>query len=622
MALGRPRRRAALGTGLRLNDRVQCANHRCGRAFAQSCTSLPLLDLTPGHGAPVSEHDSGPAIDSGDGPPVRVFLSYRRTDDINFVGRFHDRLLEEFGDEQVFRDLDSLHGGSNFPRVIREELRRIDAVVAMIGPTWAARLREPGDFVTLEISEALARGCPVIPVLVEDTELPTVDQLPDELRGLVDLNAARVRKDPDFRHDATRAIEGVRREADAFRAQQVARARAEDERRAAAITEAHRLEGLARERVEVQAELDRIEYEAQARRLAEERQRLAAIDAELAEARKRDARAETADHSEGSGPIPDPARAPHTSSSEDAVSAELTSTELASTELAPVKHERRQRRGWLLPSLAILALVGGVVMAILRRDGDDASGPAGTTASTVSNAPTETTATHGSSATSAVTDTTATHGSSATSAPTASGSVDCQPLEGLAVRFCDGFEGASLDPTKWVERANGGTVTVADGEVAVSTSGGAFPYITSARNPFPDRGAYQLTIAIRYRQVGPFGTGVLTQAETPLNGQTPDVPQGGDPAAFVWQDLHNVFNVNNDCASTGLPGDTSVHVVRLTYEANGSRSISIDGGDHGQCTGAIQPTVLWFGNWGVPNECPECQWSEFSIQFVRVDVPS
>ena len=83
----------------------------------------------------MSEPDSGPGIDRGDGPPVRVFLSYRRTDDINFVGRFHDRLLEEFGDEQVFRDLDSLHGGSNFPRVIREEIRRIDAVVAMIGPT-------------------------------------------------------------------------------------------------------------------------------------------------------------------------------------------------------------------------------------------------------------------------------------------------------------------------------------------------------------------------------------------------------------------------------------------------------------------------------------------------------
>ena len=237
----------------------------------------------------MSEPDSGPGIDRGDGPPVRVFLSYRRTDDINFVGRFHDRLLEEFGDEQVFRDLDSLHGGSNFPRVIREEIRRIDAVVAMIGPTWVACVGEPGDFVTLEISEALARGCPVIPVLIEDTDMPTVDELPDELRRLIDLNVVHVRRDPDFRHDATRAIEDIRREAEVFRAEQMARAHAEDERRAAAIAEAQRLEELARERVEVQAELDRIEYEAHAKRLAEERQRLAAIDAELAEARTRDA---------------------------------------------------------------------------------------------------------------------------------------------------------------------------------------------------------------------------------------------------------------------------------------------------------------------------------------------
>ena len=70
-----------------------------------------------------------------------MFLSYRRSDDINVVGRFHDHLLESFGEDNVFRDLDSIHGGSNFPRVIKEEMGRIDAVVAMIGPTWGGRPR-------------------------------------------------------------------------------------------------------------------------------------------------------------------------------------------------------------------------------------------------------------------------------------------------------------------------------------------------------------------------------------------------------------------------------------------------------------------------------------------------
>ena len=80
--------------------------------------------------------------------------------------------------------------------------------------------------------------------------------------------------------------------------------------------------------------------------------------------------------------------------------------------------------------------------------------------------------------------------------------------------------------------------------------------------------------------------------------------------------------MHNGCTSTDLPADTTtVHVVRLTYEADGTRSISIDDDDDGRCTGSIQPTVLWFGNWGVPPECEGCRWSEFSIQFVRVDVP-
>jgi hypothetical protein len=35
-------------------------------------------------------------------------MSYRRSDDPNFTGRFHDKLVGVFGEDNVFRDNDSL----------------------------------------------------------------------------------------------------------------------------------------------------------------------------------------------------------------------------------------------------------------------------------------------------------------------------------------------------------------------------------------------------------------------------------------------------------------------------------------------------------------------------------
>lgn len=64
-------------------------------------------------------------------------MSYRRADDRHFIGRLHDRLCEAFGDEMVFRDIDSIPAGTNFRNVILRTLNEVDAVVAVIGPSWA-----------------------------------------------------------------------------------------------------------------------------------------------------------------------------------------------------------------------------------------------------------------------------------------------------------------------------------------------------------------------------------------------------------------------------------------------------------------------------------------------------
>src|SRR5262245_34698523 len=242
---------------------------------------------------------------AGDDSAVRVFMSYRRTDDANFTGRFHDKLIGVFGDANVFRDIDSIPAGTRFEDVITDRLAGVDAVVALIGPTWGGRIGSASDFVRMEIVQALQSGTPVIPVLIEDTPLPLSDALPDDLKPMLDRQTVRVRRDPDFHRDAARVIEGVheavksererlaeqrreqelaeqRRKADEERLQaQAARrseieaelaradARADEERRAA--------EALAVERSARLAELSRLEEEATQRRIADEKARIAEI---------------------------------------------------------------------------------------------------------------------------------------------------------------------------------------------------------------------------------------------------------------------------------------------------------------------------------------------------------
>ena len=109
---------------------------------------------------------------SAERPSIRVFMSYRRRDSRHFSGRFHDKLIAAFGHDNVFRDIDSIKPGTDFVEVIVDTLQDVDVVVVLIGPEWADGVDATGDFVRLEIGHALESGRPVIPVLIEDTELP------------------------------------------------------------------------------------------------------------------------------------------------------------------------------------------------------------------------------------------------------------------------------------------------------------------------------------------------------------------------------------------------------------------------------------------------------------------
>jgi hypothetical protein len=146
------------------------------------------------------------------GMTIRVFVSYRRSDSRHATGRLRAVLAREFGRENVFYDVDSVGFGADFRDVINTTLQGVDALIVVVGPNFELdRLRQPNDYVRMEILEALRLGKGIVPVLVDEASMPGPDQLPADLESFAYRNAAPLRADPDFDTDAARLVRDLRR---------------------------------------------------------------------------------------------------------------------------------------------------------------------------------------------------------------------------------------------------------------------------------------------------------------------------------------------------------------------------------------------------------------------------
>lgn len=129
-----------------------------------------------------------------------IFISYRRSDAEGQAGRLFKDLCEQFGKETVFIDVAGLAKGLDFRRVLDDRLASCGVLLAIIGKDWLTATDEKGqrrlhsshDFVRLETSAALKRDIPVIPVLVQGTRMPRVDELPEDLKELAFRNGTEL----------------------------------------------------------------------------------------------------------------------------------------------------------------------------------------------------------------------------------------------------------------------------------------------------------------------------------------------------------------------------------------------------------------------------------------------
>ena len=142
-----------------------------------------------------------------------IFISYRRDESAGYAGRIADRLVEHFGEDRIFRDIDSIEPGLDFVEAIQNAVDSSEVLIVVIGKNWLAatnaagqkRLETTDDYVRIEIATALQRNTRVIPLLVQGAVMPSAEELPEDLVPLTRRNAFELH-DSSWREEVQRLI--------------------------------------------------------------------------------------------------------------------------------------------------------------------------------------------------------------------------------------------------------------------------------------------------------------------------------------------------------------------------------------------------------------------------------
>jgi len=133
-----------------------------------------------------------------------IFVNYRRSDSGWPADRLTDKLKSTFGEALVFLDTRDIAAGNDFSSEIEDHLQRASVLIVLIGKDWLRvqdrfgrrRLDHNDDWVRTEIRTALTRqDCLVIPVLIDDAELPAeAEALPEDISALIRRQRLQLRQ--------------------------------------------------------------------------------------------------------------------------------------------------------------------------------------------------------------------------------------------------------------------------------------------------------------------------------------------------------------------------------------------------------------------------------------------
>jgi TIR domain len=108
------------------------------------------------------------------------------------VASLYDRLVEHFGVENVFIDVDSIELGMDSYEVRERALSVCRVMLVIIGQAWLTAtnllgmrlLDSPDDYVRSEIEVGLNSKAMIIPILVRGAYPPHLGDLPESIRAL------------------------------------------------------------------------------------------------------------------------------------------------------------------------------------------------------------------------------------------------------------------------------------------------------------------------------------------------------------------------------------------------------------------------------------------------------
>lgn len=155
------------------------------------------------------------ALSYGD---IRIFINYRREDAAGQAANLRRALSAEFGASNVFMDADTLTAGSNFEATINSAISNCNVFLCLMADQWVRLLQARSklsdmDFVRHEISLALQCEVLVMPIRFGSSgrmsPLPTVDELPTDVKELVSLSFYDVRHEY-FERDVSDLIAQIR----------------------------------------------------------------------------------------------------------------------------------------------------------------------------------------------------------------------------------------------------------------------------------------------------------------------------------------------------------------------------------------------------------------------------
>ena len=138
-----------------------------------------------------------------------IFVNYRRADTIQIAHRLADSLCKVFGTTNIFIDEDSIPSGVDFRDHIYRSIDQCAVLLTVIGDRWLevkddrgqVRLNNPDDYVRVEIELSLRQGLTVIPILIDEAEIPAASELPSSIKQLSYLNVFKLHSGRSFRND-------------------------------------------------------------------------------------------------------------------------------------------------------------------------------------------------------------------------------------------------------------------------------------------------------------------------------------------------------------------------------------------------------------------------------------